>query len=842
MSRIVPGMDHLRQDFGYAVRSLRRSPGFAATVIAMLALGVGANAALFSLADRLFLQNPAGVMDPGSLRRFYERTDHTFASVLSIGDRFGYPQYQDVRQAIAAGAQTAAYTAPDSVRIGDDAPPASGVYASADFLPMLGAHAALGRVFGADEDRMGNGALVAVISDAFWRARFGGDPHIIGRVVPMARQRYTIVGVMQPGFTGVDLTPVDIWFPLATYPSPKLGTVPWYESWRSPAQVRVLARVSPRASERWLAAAATTAFDRGELANVPQHPDSGTLLLGPIQAARGPSIQPDREVAITTRLAGVTFIVLLIACANVTNLLLSRAHHRRREIAVRLALGISRARLVGQLVTEGAVLALLGGAAALLVGVWGALALRHAVLPPGDAGRITLDWRIAAFSISVALATGLLAGLTPALRASRPDLTIALKSGAREGGTLEQSTFRAALVLVQAALSVVLLVGAGLFLRSLDSARHIDVGFDAGRLVSATVFFADAEGHYVSYFDQSHVAEVTAGLTRVATRLRRVPGVESTALAMAPPMQGFAMSAFYLAGGKRAPNVSGVEPTVITAAPDYFRTIGARLVRGRFFNESDDAGSEPVAVVNETAAKAFWPGRDPLGECIVMTSATAPCMRVIGVVHDVHILALVQKPIANVIAPFAQQHGHGMFAQPGYLLVRVRPDQQASVAAALRRMIRDELPTAEPPWIQSSMTNMRSELAPWRLGALLFSAFGVLALIVAALGMYSVRAYSVSQRTHEIGVRMAVGARGVQIVSLVMREGVRVVLVGIAAGIAASLALGKFVASLLYGTSPHDPVVVAVVALVLTIVSVLASAVPARRAARTDPVIALRAD
>jgi putative ABC transport system permease protein len=842
MPRIATIVDHLRQDFAYALRSLRRSPGFAATVVATLALGVGANAALFSLADRLFLRNPEGVAYPGSLRRLYERTDHTFASVLSITDGIGYPQYEAVRHGVAARAQTAAYTVPDSVRVGDDALPARGVYATANLLPMLGAHAALGRVFATDEDQMGNGALVAVISDAFWRARFGADPHIIGRVVSMARQRYTIIGVMQPGFTGVDLAPVDVWFPLATYAFPKMGSVPWYESWRSGVDVRVLARVPPHTPNEWLESAATSAFDRGEFANVQRHPDSATLLVGPIQAARGPSIQPDGEVVITTRLIGVAIIVLLIACANVTNLHLLRAHRRRREIAVRLALGVSRVRLVAQLLTEGAILAIIAGAASLLVGAWGALALRHAVLPPADAGGTILDWRITTFAISVALATGLLAGVTPALRASRPDLTTSLKAGSREGSSVEHSTFRAALVLAQAALSVVLLVGAGLFVRSLDSARAIDVGFDADRIVSATVYFADPQGHYVSYFDQSHLAEVTAGFTRVAARLRQVPGVQATALAMSPPMLGFAMEKVYLGGGRQAPNVSGVEPTVVTATSDYFRTVGAHLVRGRLFNERDNAGSEPVAVLNETAARAFWPGRDALGQCLMMIQATAPCTRVIGVVRDVHVLALVQKPIANLILPSSQEHGDGMFTHPGYLLVRVTPERRAAVIAVLRRTIREGFPTAEPPWIEASTTNMRNELAPWRLGASLFSAFGVLALIVTALGMYSVRAYSVSQRTHEMGVRMALGARGGQVMSLVIREGVRVVLIGIAVGVAASLALGRFVASLLYGTSPHDPIVLVAVALVLTFVSILASAVPARRAARTDPVVALRAD
>lgn len=842
MPRIVMIIDHLRQDAAYALRSLRRSPGFTAMVVATLALGVGANAALFSLADRLFLQNPTGVMDPGSLRRLYERTDHTFASVLTIGDRFGYPQYQAVRQAISARAQTSAYTAPDSVRVGDDGPAARGVYASASFFPMLGAYAALGRVFDADEDRMGNGALVAVISDAFWRSRFAADPHIIGRVVTLARQRYTIIGVMRPGFTGVDLAPVDVWFPLATYPSPKLGTVPWYESWRSIAQVRVLARVSSHTPNGWLASVATTAFDRAEFANVPLDADSATLLAGPIQTARGPSIQPDDDVAITLRLAGVAAIVLLIACANITNLLLARAHQRRRQIAVRLALGISRGRLVGQFLTEGAVVAVISGAAALLVGALGALALRQAVLPPGDGGGATVDWRIATFSISTALVTALLACLTPALRASHLNLTRALKSGSREGGSIDQSKVRAALVLLQAALSVVLLVGAGLFIRSLDRARAIDVGFDADRLVSATVFFADPQGHYVSYYDQSHMAEVTAGMRRVAYRLRLVRGVESTALATAAPMRGFVMPALYLFDGRQAPDVSGIAPTAITATPEYFRTVGAHLVRGRFFGDQDDAVSEPVAVVNETAARTFWPGRDPLGQCMTMTYVTSPCMRVIGVVHDVHVLGLVQKPIANLILPSAQQKGDGMLAHPAYLIVRVIPEQRGAVIAELRRAIRDEFPTAEPPWIESSAANMQDELAPWRLGASLFSAFGALALIVAAVGMYSVRAYSVGQRTQELGVRMALGARGGQVMSLVVREGVRVVLAGIALGAAASIALGNVVASLLYGTSPHDPAVVAVVAFVLTVVSVLASAVPAWRAARIDPVVALHAE
>lgn len=661
-------------------------------------------------------------------------------------------------------------------------------------------------------------------------------------MVPIARQQYTIIGVTQRGFSGVDLDPVDVWLPLSTYPSPDIGGMPWYESWRSGGQVRILARVRKNTPNDWLSSAATVAFDRGEIANVKLGPDTATVVVGPIQAALGPAIPPRPEVAITTRLLGVALIVLLIACANVANLMLSRANARRREIAVRLALGVSRARLVVQLLTEGAVLSVAAGAVAVLVGVWGAFALRHSVLPPTDVGGAWLDWRMAAVALALALTTGLVASLTPALRASRPDLTSSLKSGARAGIAAEHVAFRVSLVLVQASLSVVLLVGAGLFVRSYASARAIDVGFDADRLIYATVYFADPKGHYVSYFDHSHMVEVSDGLQRVAARMASVPGVASTALAAAPPMRGYMMVRLFLEGGRPAPHVNGIDPTVSTATPNYFRTAGIRIIHGRPFDAGDKMGTQPVAVVNETAAKAYWPGRNPLGQCIMLNAASAPCMRVIGVTREVHLFNLVEKPIANAILPVAQQTGTGMFADPAFLIVRAAPREIGSVSSVLRRAMQEQFPTAEPPWVETSATNISRELAPWRLGASLFSVFGVLALVVAAIGVYSVLAYSVSQRTHEIGVRMALGARDAQVMSLVIGEGVRVVLAGIVVGVAISLVLGRLVASMLYETSPHDPVVFAGVAVLLTAVSVVASAVPAWRASRTDPAIALRAD
>ena len=326
MAQLTRWIDALRQDLGYTTRALRRDPRFSALVVVTLSLGIGASAALFSLADRLFFRQPAGVVKPDELRRLYARTNWTLGGGTEIRDVIGYAQFDAVRSALSGQVELAAYTPPDTFRIGDEerAKNARGVYASANLLPLIGARTAIGRTFTADEDRMENGADVAVIGYRLWKNVFAGDPSILGRVVSIARQKVTVIGVMADGFTGIDLDAVDVWLPLAKYPPDRKLDLPWYQHWRYGNIVRAVGRASPRVPDAWISSAATTTFRRGEIANVRLGPDTATILTGPILAALGPSIKPKTEVAIATRLAGVVTIVLLIACANVANLLLVR--------------------------------------------------------------------------------------------------------------------------------------------------------------------------------------------------------------------------------------------------------------------------------------------------------------------------------------------------------------------------------------------------------------------------------------------------------------------------------------------------------------------------------------
>jgi predicted permease len=545
---------------------------------------------------------------------------------------------------------------------------------------------------------------------------------------------------------------------------------------------------------------------------------------GSIITARGPG-KKAQEVEIAVRLAGVSLIVLLIACANVVNLLLARALRRRREIAVRLALGISRARLARLVLTESVLLALIAGVAATLAASWGGLILRRILLPDIHWTRSPIDWRVLAAAGIAAVAAGLVAGAVPALQSVATELTATLRAGVREG-FVRRSLTRSFLVAAQTAFSLMLLVGAALFVRSLSNVRALDLGFDADRLLFARIAFESE--------DKSRDSLVPGRFGEVAERMRGTPGIENAALTAMTPMSGFSTVTYF-------PDVDTVQfrkPDGMfwAVSPEYFATAGTRLIRGDGF---PPGGGGSSVIVNEAMAKALWSGQDPIGRCVRFDKPDAPCSSVAGVVATARWDGLIEESTPQFYLPLDRLPFR--FTSRRVLVVRANGAEMASASGAVRAALREAFPDGVPR-IQTMAAVLEPKYRPWRLGATLFSIFGVLAAVVAVVGVFSTVSYGVGQRTHEFGVRVALGAQLTDIVRHGLGEGLRAVSLGVAAGIAFALLTGRLVASLLYGVHPGDPVAIAVVAAGLLAAATAAALIPALRAGRVDPVSALRAE
>ncbi|HVT37636.1 MAG TPA: ADOP family duplicated permease [Gemmatimonadaceae bacterium] len=816
------------QDVGYVLRTLRRSPGFTVTVAVTFALGIGANAAIFSLLDRMFMRAPAGVSNPGEIRRLQQHYRDQRRHTDGIRSVYNHAELRDLRAAAPEGVTLAGYRT-DHERLGpdDDAPEGVAGFVEGDFFGVAGVRPAAGRFFTPDEDRIENFVELAVISQRYWMQRFGGDVGAIGQSVNIDARRYTIIGVAQAGFEGIDIEPVDFWVPMSTMRNYNPGGERWYDSPNS-YFMRIITRARTRATALRVVASATPVIRTSKAID----DSASTVVLAPVIEA----VWPDaggKEVAIATRLAGVAAIILLIACANIANLLLARAFQRRREIAVRLALGVSRARLVGQLLTEIVVIALFGALVALVAATWGATALRNSVLPDVRWGEPAISPRIVAFATVIAIVAGVATGLVPALQASHTDLVNALKAGAREG-TYRASKLRSALLVVQGALSVVLLAGSGLFVRSLQHIESVSLGYDADRLVFANVRSGAGQG--------SHREEVASALPIVAERLSRLPGVEGVGLVDRIPLWGFHWVKVFLPDRDSVPRLHGASPFMSWVSPDYFATVGIRVQGGRGLLATDREGAEPVIAVSALTAKTIWPGENAIKKCLILDKRDAPCRTVVGIVSETHYAAIIEDPSMHIYIPLAQA---GPAAYAGALAIRVRSTGSASttnIIAKTRAQLGGILGRQSHVMVRPMSEILARELRPFRLGAELFTAAGLLALVVAAVGVYSTVAYNLSQRTQEMGVRVALGACGADIVRLVLGEGVRVVLVGVVIGCGMALALGRVVASMLYDTSPRDPAVIGVVSLVLVGVAAAACLVPAWRATRADPIAALRAE
>jgi putative ABC transport system permease protein len=823
----------IAQDAKYAVRGLRMRPAFAATIIITLGLGIGANAAMFGIVDRLLFRPPAYLKNPGRTHRvFFART---FDGKERFSENTTYKRVLEIDSLTTSFARTAAYFVSE-VAIGSGVEsrerPVFG--AGARFFEFFDAPPVLGRYFGRSEDSLPIGAPVAVLSYAFWQGEYGGRRDVINETIKVGTETFTIIGVAPPGL-GVEFAtkPVLLIIPITRMASVLFGPdgVPLYYNSHSYGWVSLIAEREEGVSVETASSDLTNAFRRSYAAQVAESPGTTLAsiakpraLAAPIHKDRGPNPRADSQVA--KWLEGVALVVLLIACANVANLLLARAVQRRREIAVRLALGVNRGRLIAQLLTESILLAGLGGLTGLAIAQWGGAALRAAFLPEADWSANIIDPRTIVFTLVISMIAGIISGLAPALYSGRGDVSGALKSGAREG-TLHKSRTRTTLLIMQGALSVILLVGAGLFVRSLLNVRSLHMGFDVEQLLAVTV---DMRGTTLPLEQRGELRR------RLLARAKELPAVQNAARALTIP--------FYMtiSGDVRIAGVDTSarwlrEVTRQAGSQEYFETTGTRIVRGRGFDASDVKGGALSIVVSEALAKAAWPGKDALGQCVRMGSDTNPCRTVVGIAENVMLGSLREPETYHYYLPIDQY----LTGNSGSLFVRVR-GRGASQVESVRRGLQQIMPGTSYVNVVPLSDRVAPETKSWRLGATMFVIFGALALGLAAIGLYSVIAYGVTQRQHELGVRVALGAQSQQILSLILRQGMVLAFAGVSIGTLIAISGGKWIKPLLYNVSPTDPLVFSGVIGVLVLTALAACIVPARRAASVDPNVALRSD
>ena len=801
---------------GEAARRVVRGPSLAAAVVLVMGLGVGANAVMFGIVDRLFVSAPAHVDHPDELRRIM--VTRPFRGEMVTDRSHPYPDYRDW-SALDPFSGVGAYSDRElPVGPAGAAERRPVTLATASLFEVLGVQAALGRFYTSEEDRLG-GERVAVLGWDYWRSRFGGRPSALGESLEVGDATYTIIGVAPRGFTGVDLSPVDVWLPAHPAGMVEEGGTEWVDA-RGWYWLEAVARLRPGVEREQAEAAAVIAYRAGrEGTSQAASQAEARVQLAPLLLARGPLASDEAKVV--PWLMGVAAMVLLLTCANVANLLLARGMLRRRETAVRLALGVTRRRLVGTALLESLFLALLGGAAAVGVALWAGDAVRSFLLPGID-WTDAAGWRLLAFAAGASLLAGVLAGIAPALGATRPEVTESLKSGGR-GVAGERSRLRASLLVVQAAVSVVLLVGTGLFVLSLREAERLDLGFDPSAVLLVRL---DPVGGYPG-------GEGMVSLYRGArAELEAVAGIEATALATSLPFRSGRGVDVRAPGGDSLP----YSPMIDAVTGDYFRAMDLRILRGRAITEDDDAPGAPrVAVVNEAMAGAMWPGGDALGECLVIEEA--PCATVVGIVEDARVWDLVEDPLMQYYVPLAQ----APFPWPPSRLL-VRAANPAAIGQPVRERVLAGVPGIRLVETEPFAATVDPMLRSWRLGATLFSGFAILALLVAAVGLYSLLAFDVARKRPELGIRSALGATRGGLVARVLAGGLRLAGAGVVIGLVVALLAGSRVEPLLFEVSPTDPAVLAGVAVLMLLVAAVASAIPAWRAARADPNDALRSE
>jgi predicted permease len=837
------------KDLRHAIRMLAGAKGWTAVIVVSLAIGIGANTALFSLLNGLLLTK-LPVKDPDTLVRFrYVGANDAVTDSSDYGFRnggrttFSYPMFQQfvADNRTMSDLFACAPLGRVNVVVDGHAEIARAFISSGNYYRLLGVAARLGRTILPDDDRPAAPA-VAVISSPYWHSRFGTDPSIVGKTIDVNSRPVTIVGVLPPDFTGVQqpvAEPPDISFPL--WLDPQLEVFPQ----KGPPRLaqattwwlQVMGRLRPGVSAEQVQGNLEGVFQHtaraameSYLKSLPEDERSTAVNRSRSQiprlqvedGSRGLYDVNPRELRSVTILSVVVALVLLLVCANVANLLLSRAASRQKELSVRLSLGATRARLIRQLLTESLLLAFAGGGLGILVGYWGRQLL------PGPATQMpAVDWRIVAFLLGVTVLAGVIFGLAPALRGAGMNVNAALKENGRSV-IATRSVLGKSLLVAQVAISLVLLVGAGLFLRTLHNLRQVDVGFNPRNLVLFRV------SPQLNRYDETRMAQL---YTQMFERIGAVPGVKGVTMSLPALLSGsvnstdiYVQGRVYPTGGERL----DVEMYRLVVGPDFFKVMEIPLLSGRTFTAHDTDTSSKVVIINDAAARKFFPGENPLGRRVGNSLEKTSEFEIVGLVRDVRYNSVREPAPPTMYVPYRQ-------ARLGNAVFEVRAgDHAAASVGAVREAIRQIDPNLPLMDVSTQLEQIERRFAQEKVFAQAYTLFGAIALLIASVGLFGLMSYSVARRTNEIGIRMALGAQRHDVLTMVMRESMLLVVAGVVIGIGAAAAASRLVDALLFGLPATDPPTMGAAILVMIVVSALAGYLPARRAAHVDPMVALR--